>query len=328
MLANILCLMALAAASTIAASPDAARTAQNTQVTTRVLANDTGSGSPLDPGSVTIVTPSTHGTATVNPDGSVTFTPAPGFTGTTTYSYRVCDNSRPTPVCATAVVTVTVNAPSGGAAGTSGRIRISIKNEYDAKVDFGVLGKALRNGTDRAEGVLQRQGNKYVGVVTASVDSTQTLTGMSGNCGPATYRDSQELQVTGYPADHFNANVQSVYSATMTGQASNEFLSLEFKPKTMTSQQPGPRLPPSGPQDPFLEDLVISCHTLIDTLSGIAFLPLNDSRWTMEGGGYIILLPTSGTLRYTDKTIESPGGAQRGPFTANESVWTIEVERL
>jgi hypothetical protein len=48
----------------------------------------------------------------------------------------------------------------------------------------------------------------------------------------------------------------------------------------------------------------------------------------MEGGGYVIVLPTSGMLRYTDKTVESPGGAQIGPFIANRSVWTIEVERL
>lgn len=103
---------------------------------------------------------------------------------------------------------------------------------------------------------------------------------------------------------------------------------LEFKPKTMTSQQPGPRLPPTGPQDPFLEDLVISCHTLIDTTSGIAFLPLNDSRWTMDGGGYIIALPLVGRLNYTDSTVTSAGGAQIGPFNAKKSEWTIEVERL
>jgi hypothetical protein len=326
MLANILCLMVLAAASTIAANPDAARTPQNTPVTTPVLANDTGSGSPLDPGSVTIITPSAHGTAAVNPDGSVTFTPAPGFTGTTTYSYRVCDNSRPTPVCDTAVVTITVTAAAG--AGVSSRIRISIRNEYDARLDFGVLGKGSRTGTDRAEGVLERRGSQYVGIVTASVDSTQTMAGLTGSCGPANYRDSQKLRVTGYPESQFNPQVQSVHSATIRGQASSEFLRLVFAPETMTSQQPGPRLPPSGPQDPFLEDLVISCHTLIDTTSGIAFLPLNDSRWTTEGIGYIILLPSSGTLNYTDNTVDSPGGAQLGPFMANKSVWTIEVERL
>ena len=73
---------------------------------------------------------------------------------------------------------------------------------------------------------------------------------------------------------------------------------------------------------------MIDCHTLIDTVSGIAFLPLNDSRWTTEGVGYIILLPSSGTLGYTDLTVDSPAGHQIGPFKADKSVWTIEVERL
>jgi hypothetical protein len=321
MVSSMLCLAALAAASAVTADPDAVRTPQDTPVTTAVLANDTGSASPLDPASVTIVAPSSHGSATVNPDGTVTFTPAPGFTGTTKYSYRVCDTSTPTPACATATVTVTVTATQ--AAGAGGRIRVSLKNEYDAKLDFGVLGKGSRKGTDRAEGILVKQGSQYVGTVTASVDPTQTLGGLTGNCGPATYRDSQKLRVTGYPEGSFNPQVQSVHSASMTGQASSEFLRLEFAPETMTSQQTSPRRP-----EDMLPDMVVSCHTLIDTLSGIAFLPLNDSRWTMEGGGYIIVLPTSGMLRYTDKTVESPGGAQIGPFIANRSVWTIEVERL
>jgi hypothetical protein len=96
----------------------------------------------------------------------------------------------------------------------------------------------------------------------------------------------------------------------------------------MTTQQTGPRLPPQNERDPFLGDLVIDCHTLIDTLSGIAFLPLNDSRWTMEGGGYIIALPSSGTLVYRDETVPTAGGAQLGPFSAMKSDWTITVERL
>jgi hypothetical protein len=321
MLSVILCLLALAATSTITARPDAARTPQNTPVTTSVLNNDASSGAPLDPGSVTIVTPSANGTAAVNPDGTVTFTPAAGFVGTATYSYRVCDTSTPAPVCTTAIVTVTVTASSG--ARTGGRIRVSIKNEYEVALNFGPLGKGSRSGTDRAEGVLERQGTGYVGIVTASVDSTQTMSGLTGNCGPAIYQDSQKLRVTGYPESSFNPQVQSVYSATMSGQPSSEFIRLEFAPETMTSQQPGPRRP-----EDMLPDLVISCHTLIDTLSGIAFLPLNDSRWTTEGIGYIIVLPTSGTLTYTDNTVASPGGAQIGPFNAKKSVWTIEVERL
>ena len=325
MLSEVLSLFALAAASTITAGPDTGRTPQNTPATTNVLANDTSSGAPLDPRSLTIVTPSANGTAAVNADGTVTFTPTAGFSGTTTYRYRVCDTSTPESRCATAVVTITVTAtvagtvpPPGG-----GGIRISIRNEYVAKFDFGPLGKGSRNGTDTAEGVLRRQGNQYVGIVDAAVDSDQTLGGLGQKCGPATYRGSQKLKVIGHPVDGFNPLVQSVDAATLTGQASNDYLALEFAPETMTSQQTSLRLP-----EQMLPELVVACHTLIDTLSGIAFLPLNDARWTMEGGGYVIRLPSSGTINYTDRAVPTAGGAQLGPFHADKSVWTIEVERL
>lgn len=318
MLSKALYLLALAAASAITANPDTGLTPQNTPVTTNVLANDTSSGAALDPGSVTIVTPSANGTATVNANGTVTFTPAPGFSGTTTYRYRVCDTTKPTPVCAIAVVTITVTAPSA-----RGGLRISIKNEYVAKLNFGPLGKGSRDGTDTAEGALARQGNQYVGIVDATVDSNQTLTGMIGSCGPARYQDSQKLKVIGHPTNGFNQYSQSVDPATVTGRVSNEYLALEFVPETMTSQQTSPR-----PPEQMLPDFVVSCHTLIDTLSGIAFLPLNDSRWTMDGGAYIIRLPSSGTINYTDRTVPAAGGLQIGPFDADKSVWTIEVERL
>jgi hypothetical protein len=204
-----------------------------------------------------------------------------------------------------------------------GGIRISITNEYEVEINFGPLGKGWRKGTDVAKGVIRRQGSDYAGSVTASVASDQAVIGFMLGCGPARYEDSQELKVIGHPVDGFNPLVQSVAPATMTGQASNEYLGLEFIPETMTSQQPGPRLP-----EDMHPDLNISCHTLIDTLSGIAFLPLNDSRWTMEGPGYVIRLPTSGTLNYTDNTVPTAGGAQLGPFNAKKSVWTIQVERL
>ncbi len=171
--------------------------------------------------------------------------------------------------------------------------------------------------------MLRRQGNTYVGSVDAAVNSNQTLSGLGQNCGPATYQGSQKLRVIGHPVDGYNPLVQSVDAATLTGQASNEYLALEFSPETMTSDQTSLRLP-----EQMLSDLVISCHTLIDTLSGIAFLPLNDTRWTMEGGGYVIRLPSSGTVRYTDKTVPTAGGAHLGPFHAEKSVWTIEVQRL
>ena len=213
------------------------------------------------------------------------------------------------------------------AAGAPGGIRISITNEYEADLNFGPLGKGHREGKDRAEGTLTRQGSTYVGTVNAMVESNQQVSGLGQNCGPARYEDSQKLRVTGRPASGFNDLVQSV--TPTSGQPGNEYLVLEFVPETATTQQPQNRNPG--------EDTVVNCHTLIETeatvtnrqtgWSDILFLPLNDSRWTMKGGGYIIALPASGVLEYTDTTIAA-GATVAGPFQPKKSIWTIRVERL
>jgi photosystem II stability/assembly factor-like uncharacterized protein len=92
------------------AQDDASTTAFNTPVTTNVLANDSDPGGALNPASVTVTVPSPNGTTSVNTTtGAITFTPTAGFVGTTTYTYQVCDNGSPA-LCATATVTITVNA--------------------------------------------------------------------------------------------------------------------------------------------------------------------------------------------------------------------------
>ena len=217
-------------------------------------------------------------------------------------------------------------APAVTAAPAPGGIRISIKNEYDAKINFGPLGKGWRKGTDMAEGVLKRQGSEYVGIITASVESDQLVAsflGPASDC-PGHYEDLQLLKATGHRVGGFNQQVQTVTQITAIAAQATEYLRLEFAPVTVLSQQDGYlRLP-----EDMLPDLNVSCHTLIDTLSGIAFLPLNDTRWTMEGGGYIIALPSTGALNYTDETVPTAGGERLGPFNAKKSVWTIRVERL
>ncbi len=237
------------------------------------------------------------------------------------------DDVVPTPPAPTPGATPTA-APSATTAPAPGGIRISIKNEYEAKLNFGPLGSGTRDGYDKVEGVLKRQGSKYIGIVDAVVVSTQGVSGLGMGCGPARFEDSQKLRVTGHPVGGFTSQVQSVTfnQATGTGRpsnASNEYLKLEFFPETMPTLQPDIRLP----QD-MHPDLVVSCHTFIDTEFGIAFLPLNDTRWTMEGGGYVIVLPSSGVLNYTDNTVAAGTGATVGPFEAKKSVWTIQVERL
>jgi uncharacterized repeat protein (TIGR01451 family) len=67
-------------------------------------------GTPLNPGSLRIVSNPTNGTVQVNPDGTITYTPNPGFTsGTDTFVYEICDNRG---ICDTATITVTVPAPT------------------------------------------------------------------------------------------------------------------------------------------------------------------------------------------------------------------------
>ncbi|HEX3900825.1 MAG TPA: Ig-like domain-containing protein [Mycobacteriales bacterium] len=109
-------------ANTVTATDDAASTAESTPVTIEVLGNDsTGSTlTPLDPGSVTVVSGPGIGSVVVNADGSITYTPLAYYIGFASFSYQVCDTSFPTPVCDTATVTVTINGTGNGGGGGAG----------------------------------------------------------------------------------------------------------------------------------------------------------------------------------------------------------------
>ncbi|RKE90143.1 hypothetical protein BXY58_0736 [Epilithonimonas arachidiradicis] len=87
----------------IFANDDQSQTYPNIPVTIDILNNDVGRVSPT---TVTIVSQPTNGTVVVNPDGTVTYTPNPGFSGTDTFNYQVCNSDRS--LCSTAVVTVNV----------------------------------------------------------------------------------------------------------------------------------------------------------------------------------------------------------------------------
>uniref|UniRef100_UPI001CFBFBB8 Ig-like domain-containing protein n=1 Tax=Luteimonas panaciterrae TaxID=363885 RepID=UPI001CFBFBB8 len=88
-----------------------ATTPQNTPVTIPVLSNDTLNGVPVTTSTVTttVTTPPANGTTTINPDGTITYTPNPGFSGTDTFTYQICETLNPSN-CDTATVTVTVAA--------------------------------------------------------------------------------------------------------------------------------------------------------------------------------------------------------------------------
>ncbi|MDT8421905.1 MAG: tandem-95 repeat protein, partial [Desulfuromonadales bacterium] len=79
---------------------DTATTAEDTAVTTTVLANDTFEGTPV----VTAVTQGANGTVTINADNTVTYTPDADFNGSDFYTYTVTSGG----VTETATVNVTV----------------------------------------------------------------------------------------------------------------------------------------------------------------------------------------------------------------------------
>ncbi|WP_425100643.1 Ig-like domain-containing protein [Tropicibacter sp. S64] len=88
---------------------DSVTTPLDTAVTIDVLGNDTDPES--DPLSTTSATTPTSGAVVVNGDGTVTYTPNAGFTGTDTFDYTISDGNGGTD---TATVTVSVGGGGGG----------------------------------------------------------------------------------------------------------------------------------------------------------------------------------------------------------------------
>jgi hypothetical protein len=93
------------------ANPDFYSTNGNTGVSGDVSTNDSDPDNNLNPNSYTTTcsncyTPS-HGSLTLNANGTFTYLPNNGFTGTDKFVYQVCDNGTPS-LCDTALVTITV----------------------------------------------------------------------------------------------------------------------------------------------------------------------------------------------------------------------------
>ena len=93
------------------ANADVVSVAAGSPVTTNVLANDQAAnvGGVLVYSTLAITNAPLNGTAKVNADGTITYTPKPGFVGTDVLTYTICDNSQPA-LCKTAKVYYTVGA--------------------------------------------------------------------------------------------------------------------------------------------------------------------------------------------------------------------------
>jgi uncharacterized repeat protein (TIGR01451 family) len=93
----------------IGAVADSGTLLAGTTTTLNVLANDTNNGGPASITNVTVTLSGApaSGTAVVNSNGTISYTPAPGFTGPVSFSYTICDRTVTTR-CSSAGVSLTV----------------------------------------------------------------------------------------------------------------------------------------------------------------------------------------------------------------------------
>ena len=167
------------------AQADTATTAAGTPVIISVLSNDSDvNGDPL---TVTDVNSPSNGIVVINPNGTITFTPGKGFSGTDTFTYTVSDGT----ALATGTVTVTVNPElithpiaANDTAST---------NE-DTQVNIAVLGNDTLDNSQTSSGVLS------VVSVTPSVN------------GGAVTISADKLSVTYNPKLNFNGTDTFTYT--------------------------------------------------------------------------------------------------------------------
>jgi hypothetical protein len=114
------------------AADDSASTDEDTSVDIDVLANDSDVDDGLDVSSVTVTGAASNGTTSVNPDGTIDYTPDPGWSGTDTFTYQVCDLSGE---CASATVSVTVSEVNDPPTAADD----SASTDEDTSVDIDVL---------------------------------------------------------------------------------------------------------------------------------------------------------------------------------------------
>jgi RHS repeat-associated protein len=169
---------------------DTASTQQNTPVSIAVLANDSDPDGDIL--TVTVSTPPTHGTAIVNGNGTVTYTPASGFAGADGFTYAVSDGfggiaSAGVTITVTNVndpPTVTLNAsPQTGAAPLAVTFTAAAADPDNDSLtytwDFGdgvvITGAASESHTYAAAGTFTAKVTVSDGALSASATTTVTV---------------------------------------------------------------------------------------------------------------------------------------------------------
>ena len=151
---------------------DTASTMANTPLSSSVAGNDVG----VQAGSTfSKATDPAHGTVTVNPDGSYTYTPTNGYAGPDSFTYQVCLPSPNQTLCDTATVSIGVRPDAVNDAGST--MANTPLSSSVAGNDVGVQpGSTFSKASDPAHGT-----------VTVNSDGTYTYTPTNGYAGPDSF---------------------------------------------------------------------------------------------------------------------------------------------
>ncbi|MEZ5408932.1 MAG: Ig-like domain-containing protein [Acidimicrobiales bacterium] len=203
---------------------DSATTAFDTPATVNVATNDTdadGNGD-IDLTSITITAQPSHGTATPNTDGTVTYTPTTGYSGTDTFTYQICDNAN---ACDTAVATITINGPTNH---TPVAVDDSATTAHNTAVAIDVVDNdtdADGNLADTTVTITSQPGHGTVTVAPNGIVTYTPANGYSGTdtftyqvCDSANACDTAVVTITvGAPNDPPVYNGQRTYTVAAGG---------------------------------------------------------------------------------------------------------------
>jgi hypothetical protein len=165
------------------ANDDNTSTPENTPIIVAVKSND------FDPqggilSNPTLVGIPTSGTAVVNSNGTVTFTPAPGFIGMASVQYQICDNGMPV-LCDTAQVTVMV-IPTPVLVGAN-IAPVAIDDANTTYKNTGVTASVASNDSDPNAGqtlTFSLTTSTTHGIVSLNANGTFTYTPAANYLGP------------------------------------------------------------------------------------------------------------------------------------------------
>ena len=156
---------------------NSATTAFNTPVTVNVLANDSDPDS--DPLTVTGATAPAHGTAVVNANNTITYTPAAGYSGPDSFTYSISDGRGGT---ASATVSITVS-PAGNSP------PVAVNNSATTAFNTPVTVNVLANDSDPDSDPLTVTGATAPahGAAVVNANNTITYTPAAGYSGPDSF---------------------------------------------------------------------------------------------------------------------------------------------